>query len=101
MTQPTPQMAGANPSPQSQYLAQALQNIGHQQQGNPQGLASNLLASALLQHAYQQNQLRAQQQAQGMQAQTGAPGASPQMQQQLGVDPNSGGLMAAGSMGGP
>jgi hypothetical protein len=60
----TPAMAGTYAGmtppqaqdPQSVYLAQALQSMSQQPQGNVGGLSANLLATALDQYALQQRQ---------------------------------------------
>lgn len=74
--QQAPQTVGVLPQaqdPQSQYLAEALKSIGQpKQMGNPMGLATNLLASAL--DDYRQN--RPQQQ-----------GAQPPAWNSQGMDP--------------
>ena len=47
---------GGQTDPQSQALLQAMKSLGQQPQGNVTGLASNLLADALLQYSLKQRQ---------------------------------------------
>lgn len=58
--QQAPQTYGTMPpgvtDPQSQYLAQALKSMQGQQQGSAGGLASNLLADALMQYGLKRRQ---------------------------------------------
>ena len=49
---------GGQTDPQSQALLQAMKSLGQQPQGNMTGLASNLLADALLQYSLRQRQER-------------------------------------------
>jgi hypothetical protein len=60
--------------PQSQYLAQAIAQMGKQPQGSSTGLGENLLATALDQYALQQRQ----------NGQGSAPQLTPDQLQQLG-----------------
>ena len=50
---------GGQTDPQSQALLQAMKSLGQQPQGNMTGLASNLLADALLQYSLKQRQQQA------------------------------------------